>query len=160
MFYQRDRFSVAPAYLLTLLVNMQPLMETLLECGANANLMSPPNVVSPLYYLMRVVCSMSPSLLGATVEQVNHLVLFLMPEPTSRLAGRLWNDARAPSSRNVRWFDLESLPRYQPRLILILLLYFICVMPRVFGYILFHTFFTNMFVSSGYKCHEYYLINR
>lgn len=70
LFYQRDRFSVAPAYLLTLLVNMQPLMETLLECGANANLMSPPNVVSPLYYLMRVICSMSPSLLGATVEQV------------------------------------------------------------------------------------------
>ena len=65
-----DRFSVAPAYLLTLLENMQPLMQTLLECGANANLMAPPNVVSPLYYLMRVVCSMSPSLLGATAEQV------------------------------------------------------------------------------------------
>jgi len=64
------RFSVAPAYLLTLLENMQPLMQTLLECGANANLMAPPNVVSPLYYLMRVVCSMSPSLLGATAEQV------------------------------------------------------------------------------------------
>jgi len=70
LFYQRDRFSVAPAYLLTLLENMQPLMQTLLECGANANLMAPPNVVSPLYYLMRVVCSMSPSLLGATAEQV------------------------------------------------------------------------------------------
>ena len=70
LFYQRDRFSVAPAYLLTLLENMQPLMQTLLECGAHANLMAPPNVVSPLYYLMRVVCSMSPSLLGATAEQV------------------------------------------------------------------------------------------
>jgi len=64
------RFSVAPAYLLTLLENMQPLMQTLLECGANANLMAPPNVVSPLYYLMRVVCSMSPTLLGATADQV------------------------------------------------------------------------------------------
>jgi len=62
---------VAPAYLLTLLENMQPLMTTLLQCGANANLMAPPNVVSPLYYLMRVVCSMSPSLLGATAEQVS-----------------------------------------------------------------------------------------
>jgi len=74
LFYQRDRFSVAPNYLLTLLENMQPLMETLLECGANANLMAPPNVVSPLYYLMRIVCSMSPSLLGATAEQVCQLL--------------------------------------------------------------------------------------
>jgi len=73
---------VAPAYLLTLLENMQPLMQTLLECGANANLMAPPNVVSPLYYLMRVVCSMSPSLLGATAEQVrNHRIQSLTGWP-------------------------------------------------------------------------------
>lgn len=70
LFYMRDRFGVAPVYLVGLLESMLPLLQELLERGANANLMSPPNVVSPLYYLMRVVCSMSPQLLGATCKQV------------------------------------------------------------------------------------------
>lgn len=70
LFYMRDRFGVAPVYLLTLLENMLPLMKELLERGASANLMAPPNVVSPLYYLMRVVCAMSPQLLGATYGQI------------------------------------------------------------------------------------------
>ena len=40
----RDRFGVAPTYLVNLLENMLPLLQELLERGANANLMSPPNV--------------------------------------------------------------------------------------------------------------------
>ena len=74
LFYIRDRLGVAPSYLLTLLGNMQPLMEVLLKMGANANIMAPPNVVSPLYYLMRIICAMSPQLLGATREQVKRCV--------------------------------------------------------------------------------------
>ena len=44
--------------------------DRLLQGHANANLMVPPNVVSPLYYLMRVVCAMSPHLLSVTANQV------------------------------------------------------------------------------------------
>ncbi|ELU00353.1 hypothetical protein CAPTEDRAFT_217743 [Capitella teleta] len=77
LFYIRDRFGVAPSYLSSLLGNMSTLISVLLESGASANLMSPPNVVSPLYYLMRVVCAMSPHLLSATSEQVKGCVRVL-----------------------------------------------------------------------------------
>ena len=77
LFYIRDRFGVGPQYLSTLLGNMSSLLEVLLRKGANASIMSPPNVVSPLYYLMRVVCAMSPHLLSATAEQVKNCVRVL-----------------------------------------------------------------------------------
>ena len=77
LFYMRDRFGVGPLYLLTILENMLPLMTEMLERGANANLMAPPNVVSPLYYLMRVVCAMSPQLLSATYKQVKSCIKIL-----------------------------------------------------------------------------------
>ncbi len=68
------RFGVVPQYLGNLLGHMCSLMEVLLAKGENANIMLPPNVVSPLYYLMRVVCAMSPLLLSFTSEQVSFLV--------------------------------------------------------------------------------------
>ncbi|KAK2163016.1 hypothetical protein LSH36_87g02045 [Paralvinella palmiformis] len=77
LFYIRDRFGVGPQYLSNLLGNMKVLMEQLLELGANSNLMVPPSVVSPLYYLMRVVCAMSPHLLNATQEQVKDCIQVL-----------------------------------------------------------------------------------
>ena len=64
------RFGVGPQYLGNLLGHMCTLMEVLLAKGENANIMLPPNVVSPMYYLMRVVCAMSPLLLSFTSEQV------------------------------------------------------------------------------------------
>ena len=77
LFYIRDRFGVGPQYLSSLLGNMCTLMEVLLQRGADPNVMLPPNVVSPLYYLMRVVCAMSPHLLSATSVQVKACVRVL-----------------------------------------------------------------------------------
>ena len=82
LLHMRDRFGVAPSYLGPLLDNMLPLMDELFERGAGANHMAPPNVVSPLYYLMRVVCSMSPQLLGATHRQVYACVSKVGNNPT------------------------------------------------------------------------------
>jgi ankyrin repeat protein len=77
LFYIRDRFGVGPQYLGNLLAHMCSLMEVLLEKGENANIMLPPNVVSPMYYLMRVVCAMSPLLLSLTSEQVKNCIRIL-----------------------------------------------------------------------------------
>ena len=77
LFYIRDRFGVGPQYLSSLLGNVCSLMEVLLQRGASANVMVPPNVVSPLYYLMRIVCAMSPHLLSVTAEQVKGCVKVL-----------------------------------------------------------------------------------
>ena len=77
LFYIRDRFGVGPQYLSNLLGNMCTLMEVLLQRGADPNVMLPPNVVSPLYYLMRVVCAMSPHLLSATSVHVKACVRVL-----------------------------------------------------------------------------------
>ncbi len=77
LFYIRDRFGVGPQYLSSLLGNMKVLMKVLLERGTNSNLMVPPNVVSPLYYLMRVVCAMSPQILNATADQVKTCIQVL-----------------------------------------------------------------------------------
>lgn len=78
LFYIRDRFGVGPAYLSSLLGYMQMLMQVLLANKSDPNLMLPPNVVSPLYYLMRVVCAMSPHLLSATAPQVKACLQVLL----------------------------------------------------------------------------------
>ncbi|CAD5126471.1 unnamed protein product [Dimorphilus gyrociliatus] len=72
LFHLRDRFGVGPKYLRTVLENVGILMQILLDGGALPNQKHAPNFVSPLYYLTRIICSMSPNLLKNTADQVKN----------------------------------------------------------------------------------------
>lgn len=74
VFHLEEEFGYHRGYPQFLFSGICSVAEVLLKMGADPNQLSPPKFVSPLYYLMRVICASSPRMIHEASEEMKSCI--------------------------------------------------------------------------------------